>query len=76
MTSYPTFNWEGHIAGNDQPRLFLCFHQLSPSATHKAYVMATCDVDVDEAYARVKKAGPALGIWRGVSGELRANDQL
>lgn len=55
---------------------FLCFHQLSPSATHKAYVMATCDVDVDEAYARVKKAGPALGIWRGVSGELRANDQL
>ena len=51
---------------------FLCFHQLSPSATHKAYVMATCDVDVDEAYARVKKAGPALGIWHWVSGELRA----
>ena len=30
--------------------------QLSQAA-HEAYVMATCDVDVDEAYARVKKAG-------------------
>eukprot|EP00435_Cladocopium_sp_Y103_P002951 s2411_g1.t1 len=38
-----------------------CAQGRSRSATFTiAYVMATCDVDVDEAYARVKKARPFI----------------
>ncbi|CAL1143243.1 unnamed protein product [Cladocopium goreaui] len=53
--------WARERQRNGDMVMVNCAQGRSRSATFTiAYVMATCDVDVDEAYARVKKARPFI----------------